>query len=118
MSNNNGLPDGDMVTNSLTSSVATPLKSPSKENAALIDASGESSLITLWQSLYAEGKVSTPQMPENQDIPWYIAAMQAFAAWIAALFLLGFMMAAFGAIFERVGEGVACLLYTSPSPRD
>lgn len=110
MSNNNGLLDGDMVTNSLTSSVATPLKSPSKENAASIDASGESSLITLWQSLYAEGKVSTPQMPENQDIPWYIAAMQAFAAWIAALFLLGFMMAAFGAIFERVGEGVALFI--------
>ncbi|MGL4712852.1 MAG: DUF4401 domain-containing protein [Shewanella sp.] len=94
MSNHNGLQDSEMITRSCT------------DGATSIDASGESSLITLWQSLYGAGKVNTPQMPEDQDIPWYIAAMQAFAAWIAALFLLSFMMAAFGAIFEHGEEDV------------
>lgn len=64
------------------------------------------SLIKQWQTWYTEGKVSTAQMPEQHDMPWYIASMQAFAAWIAALFLLGFMMAVLGAIFERVEEDV------------
>lgn len=62
----------------------------------------ESPLATLWQALYAEGNVGSPQMPESHDVPWYIAAMQAFAAWIAAWFLLGFMASLLDAIFERV----------------
>ncbi|MCU8010599.1 DUF4401 domain-containing protein [Shewanella sp. SM74] len=94
MSNNNGLQDSEMITRPCTDSVTS------------IDASSELSLIKHWQALYAEGNVSAAQMPEDHDIPWYIAIMQAFAAWIAALFLLSFMMAVFGAIFEHVEEDV------------
>jgi uncharacterized membrane protein len=94
MSNNNGLQDSEMITRPCTDSVTS------------INASSELSLIKLWQALYAEGNVSAAQMPEDNDIPWYIATMQAFAAWIAALFLLSFMMAVFGAIFEHVEEDV------------
>ncbi|MCU8022375.1 MULTISPECIES: DUF4401 domain-containing protein [unclassified Shewanella] len=94
MSNNNGLQDSEMITRPCTDSVTS------------IDASSELSLIKHWQALYAEGNVSAAQMPEDHDIPWYIATMQAFAAWIAALFLLSFMMAVFGAIFEHVEEDV------------
>ncbi|MCU8070410.1 DUF4401 domain-containing protein [Shewanella sp. SM32] len=94
MSNNNGLQDSEMITRPCTDSVTS------------IDASSELSLIKHWQALYAEGNVSAAQMPEDHDTPWYIATMQAFAAWIAALFLLSFMMAVFGAIFEHVEEDV------------
>lgn len=94
MSNNNGLQDSEMITRPCTDSVTS------------IDASSELSLIKHWQALYAEGNVSAAQMPEDHDIPWYIGTMQAFAAWIAALFLLSFMMAVFGAIFEHVEEDV------------
>ncbi|MGI2092387.1 DUF4401 domain-containing protein [Shewanella oncorhynchi] len=94
MSNNNGLQDSEMITRPCTDSVTS------------IDASSELSLIKHWQALYAEGNVSAAQMPEDHDIPWYIATMQAFAAWIAALFLLSFMMVVFGAIFEHVEEDV------------
>lgn len=72
--------------------------------------SADLSLIKQWQIWYAEGKVSTDKMPEHHDIPWYIATMQAFAAWIAALFLLGFMMALFGSIFERVEDDVVLFI--------
>ncbi|MGI2152453.1 DUF4401 domain-containing protein [Shewanella oncorhynchi] len=94
MSNNNGLQDSEMITRPCTDSVTS------------IDASSELSLIKHWQALYAEGNVSAAQMPEDHDIPWYITTMQAFVAWIAALFLLSFMMAVFGAIFEHVEEDV------------
>lgn len=52
-----------------------------------LQTSGVSEVQTLWQSLYAKGAVNTPELPESQDMPWYIALMQAGAAWIAAWFL-------------------------------
>lgn len=83
------------------------------QSAAL--ASGESRLISqtsqqLWQSLYSEGLVSSPILPESHDMPWYIGLMQAFAAWIAAWFLLGFMTSLLGTIFQRVEADVALFI--------
>lgn len=94
-------PDSELDPESLAI-VAQGKESDIASTATLADLS----LIKQWQTWYAEGKVSTAQMPEQHDMPWYIASMQAFAAWIAALFLLGFMMAVLGAIFERVEEDV------------
>lgn len=64
--------------------------------------SNESRLAALWQSLYTENKVSSAQMPESYHIPWYIALMQASAAWVAALFLLVFIIAAAEMNFFRI----------------
>jgi len=94
-------PDSELAPESLAI-VTQGKESDIASTATLADLS----LIKQWQTWYAEGKVSTAQMPEQHDMPWYIATMQAFAAWIAALFLLGFMMAVLGAIFERVEEDV------------
>ncbi|MCL1090490.1 DUF4401 domain-containing protein [Shewanella profunda] len=83
-------------------------KATQVEDKLTIESVAESSSAKLWQALYVEGKVSSPQMPESHDMPWYVAAMQAFAAWIAAWFLLGFMASLLDAIFERV-EGYFAL---------
>lgn len=102
-SSNNGLQDSERAISPLTTSA---LKTPPRVDVVSTANLADLSLIKQWQTWYAEGKVSTAQMPEQHDMPWYIATMQAFAAWIAALFLLGFMMAVLGAIFQRVEEDV------------
>ena len=57
---------------------------------------------TLWSKLKQAALVSG-EMPIGQtsDIPWYIRAMQGFAGWIAAFFLLGFFGSVFTWIFDR-----------------
>lgn len=74
------------------------------------DSSSEPELAALWQTLYAQGKVNSPQLPDTQDMPWYVAVMQAFAAWIAALFLLGFMASLLNMMFEQNEEDIALVI--------
>lgn len=75
-----------------------------------IPCKAQARLAVLWQTLYAENKVSSPQAPESYHIPWYIAGMQAVAAWIAALFLLGFIVSLFRmTIFQVRGLFPLCI---------
>lgn len=88
---------------------------PKNDMQSTASTSGEASLRCqtspqLWQSLYSEGLVSSPMMPQSHDMPWYIGLMQAFAAWIAAWFLLGFMASLLDAIFQRIEADVALLI--------
>lgn len=56
----------------------------------------------LWDRLSAEGLVEG-EMPEagRQASPWYVRAMLGVAGWIGALFLLGFVGAAFSLLVEE-----------------
>jgi uncharacterized membrane-anchored protein len=57
---------------------------------------------TLWSQLKQSDLVQG-EMPitTTADTPWYIRAMQGFAGWIAAFFLLGFFGTVFAWIFDR-----------------
>ena len=91
-------------------SVGQPLNYALNNSAAPNDSSSEPELAVLWQTLYAQGKVKLPHAPETQDTPWYIAVMQAFAAWIAALFLLGFMASLLNVVFDQNEEDIALVV--------
>ncbi|SUI65665.1 DUF4401 domain-containing protein [Shewanella morhuae] len=91
-------------------SVGQPLNYALNNSAAPNDSSSEPELAALWQTLYAQGKVKSPHAPETQDTPWYIAVMQAFAAWIAALFLLGFMASLLNVVFDQNEEDIALVV--------
>ncbi|MCT8870526.1 DUF4401 domain-containing protein [Shewanella xiamenensis] len=65
---------------------------------------------TLWNSLYAKGVVNAPELPQSHETPRYIALMQAFAAWIAAWFLLGFMASLFDSVWGRFEGGAALFI--------
>ncbi|PTA50041.1 DUF4401 domain-containing protein [Shewanella morhuae] len=91
-------------------SVGQPLNYALNNSAAPNDSSSEPELAALWQILYAQGKVKSPHAPETQDTPWYIAVMQAFAAWIAALFLLGFMASLLNVVFDQNEEDIALVV--------
>lgn len=82
----------------------------SKLNHEFSPASGVSAAQTLWDSLYAQGAVNSAELPESQDMPWYIALMQAGAAWIAAWFLLGFMVSLFDSLLGRFEGGTALFI--------
>ncbi|MEJ6522470.1 DUF4401 domain-containing protein [Shewanella bicestrii] len=83
------------------------MNKPSNESLQISEISAPQSL---WESLYAKGAVNTPELPESQDMPWYIALMQAGAAWIAAWFLLGFMVSLFDSLWGRFEGGTALFI--------
>lgn len=91
-------------------SVGQPLNYALNNSAAPNDSSSEPELAVLLQTLYAQGKVKLPHAPATQDTPWYIAVMQAFAAWIAALFLLGFMASLLNVVFDQNEEDIALVV--------
>lgn len=90
-----------------------PHTSTQDNGASHIKPLSTSSAQTLWEMLYAQGKVNSAEPPESNELPWYLALMQAFAAWIAAWFLLGFMVSVFYALWERLEGGAA--LFTGAS---
>lgn len=55
----------------------------------------------LWDRLAAEGLVEGERPPPApEQAPWYVRAMLGIAGWIGALFLLGFVGAAFAFVME------------------
>jgi len=79
----------------------------------------------LWKRLQESELVKgAPPICEADDNPWYLKAMQGFAGWIAAFFLLGFLATFFSWIFSRdnafllltmglTGNGIAYILFRS-----
>jgi len=71
----------------------------------------------MWERL-SQANIVSGDLPESTDIahPWYIRLMLGFAGWLAALFLLGFFVAALGFLFKHnqrgllVVVGIACSL--------
>ncbi|MFO1414648.1 MAG: DUF4401 domain-containing protein [Burkholderiales bacterium] len=64
-----------------------------------------SALATAWGRLAGAGFVQGERPPENEDAaPWYVTAMIGTAAWIAALFMLGFVGAALSALLRDGGS--------------
>lgn len=59
----------------------------------------------LWAEL-SQQQLTHGDMPalETEYVPWYIALMQGFAGWIAALFMLGFVGSIFGWLFRFDNE--------------
>ena len=61
---------------------------------------------TLWQQLKQQGWVtgSQPEADSNAEQTfWYIRALQGFAGWLAALFLLGFLGFGVAGLFDQGG---------------
>lgn len=65
----------------------------------------------VWNKLQSAGLVEG-QLPNDvsDDTPWFIRAMQGFAGWIAALFLLGFFGTALSWVFDRDNASVVIIL--------
>lgn len=69
----------------------------------------DSSANDLWETLKRQQLVSG-ELPAgatdaaNDRTPWYIALMQGFAGWVAALFMLGFVGSVFGFLFRFDNE--------------
>lgn len=61
-----------------------------------------------WDDLVRAGLVRGAMPPAAPDgVPWYVATMVGTAAWIAALFLLGFIGAALASIIRDAGSALA-----------
>lgn len=56
----------------------------------------------LWETL-AKSDLVTGEEPQSHDIiiPWYIRVIQGFSGWLAALFIMGFIVIFFGFIFSK-----------------
>jgi len=61
----------------------------------------------VWALLQEHGIVEGAQ-PENEvlESPWYIKALLAFSGWLAAIFILGFIGAAFQFVFKTPGAAL------------
>lgn len=56
----------------------------------------------LWKSLLDAGVVEgSAPAPGRLESPWYVRTLLAFSAWLASLFLLGFIAAGFSSIFDN-----------------
>jgi Domain of unknown function (DUF4401) len=68
--------------------------------------------VALWARLRAAGIVSDGDTPGRDDLPWYLAALIGIAAWIAAVFLTGFVLTGLDDVFRQgalaCSVGVAC----------
>lgn len=61
----------------------------------------------LWQRFVEAGFVSGEEPPPGAErSPWYVRAMLGFAGWIGALFLLGFVGAAFALVMRNAGASL------------
>ena len=66
----------------------------------------------LWGRLRAAGLVAG-EMPPQSASPWFIRAMLGIAGWIGALFLIGFIGAAFAMVMRSAGAAVVAALLCS-----
>ena len=69
--------------------------------------------LAFWNDLSSKGLVSG-ELPaqENIESPWYVRFMIGFSGWLAAIFMLGFISAAFSFVFDSHTAGiiVGCLM--------
>lgn len=66
----------------------------------------------LWERLRAAGLVAGA-VPERAASPWFIRMMLGFAGWIGALFIFGFVGAAFAMVMNNAGAAAIAALICS-----
>ena len=57
--------------------------------------------VALWQALQSQGMVDGEMPTTILEAPWYVRLLTGFAGWLAALFMLGFLGAAFELVFDN-----------------
>ncbi|HEX4985275.1 MAG TPA: DUF4401 domain-containing protein [Burkholderiales bacterium] len=60
----------------------------------------------LWARLREAGLVEGDVPPDAVHMPWYVRVMMGFAGWIGALFLMGFVGAAFAVVYKVPASGL------------
>ncbi|HVY06491.1 MAG TPA: DUF4401 domain-containing protein [Burkholderiales bacterium] len=61
---------------------------------------------SMWQSLRGEGIVDGEAPAEKPHTPWYVRVMLGIAGWFGAMFLMGFVGAAFAVVYKTPAAGL------------